>query len=344
MVVDRPLIFFSMKFVLLISLVEFACSTRAKYESPHFRMAVVPEEPNARPTHTSDHPLGTTFEDYFSVTQYDAMLKSNDTRIKTHAARIPNVVHRIMLRDPEFPTEDKDLLSDFFTKTKDEFIHLLWRKEDAERLLTDHFPTYKPVYDAYPKGIQRADFIRYAILHHYGGIYSDTDVELKGNLKVMIEDTVKIIGSGGIDFLGDHERTLSPSERESSAHFPIRQHLPGDDKREHAWRVSNYFLMSTATSNGAKAVLDLCLERAKLPLDMSSDYDILFTTGPDVVSTVVNKNYDMAVVEPATEEMSHYVKHICRGHWRVEEDAQALSERATTKQWLWPSLLLSFGL
>jgi len=43
-------------------------------------------------------------------------------------------------------------------------------------LLTDgRYLWFLETFDAYPYPIQRADAIRYFVLHHYGGIYIDLD-------------------------------------------------------------------------------------------------------------------------------------------------------------------------
>ena len=55
--------------------------------------------------------------------------------------------------------------------------HLLWTDEDNRRLIQECYPWFLSTYDAYPYDIQRADAIRYFILHRYGGIYADLDYQ-----------------------------------------------------------------------------------------------------------------------------------------------------------------------
>lgn len=42
-------------------------------------------------------------------------------------------------------------------------------------LMTIRYPWFLETYDGYPYPIQRADAIRYFVLHHFGGIYIDLD-------------------------------------------------------------------------------------------------------------------------------------------------------------------------
>lgn len=53
---------------------------------------------------------------------------------------------------------------------------MLWTDADSRKFLVEHYPWFVPIFDAYPYPIQRADAIRYFILHHFGGIYMDLDV------------------------------------------------------------------------------------------------------------------------------------------------------------------------
>jgi hypothetical protein len=55
--------------------------------------------------------------------------------------------------------------------------HRLWTDADNRRLVASEYPAFLPVYDSYPLAIQRADVARYCLLHRFGGIYVDMDVE-----------------------------------------------------------------------------------------------------------------------------------------------------------------------
>ena len=65
-----------------------------------------------------------------------------------------------------------------FQKWKDlhpGFTVKLWNKEDVLKLIADEDPSFLPVYENYPYGIQRSDACRPFILRKYGGIYADLD-------------------------------------------------------------------------------------------------------------------------------------------------------------------------
>lgn len=53
----------------------------------------------------------------------------------------------------------------------------LWTDASMRDFVAEAYPDFLPVYDGYPKMIQRADAFRYLVLGRLGGIYSDLDVE-----------------------------------------------------------------------------------------------------------------------------------------------------------------------
>lgn len=53
---------------------------------------------------------------------------------------------------------------------------MLWTDAKSREFIAKEYPWFLDTYDDYKYPIQRADAIRYFILHHYGGIYLDLDV------------------------------------------------------------------------------------------------------------------------------------------------------------------------
>ena len=51
----------------------------------------------------------------------------------------------------------------------------LWTDKKAREFIADEYPWFLETFDGYPYPIQRADAIRYFVLHHFGGIYIDLD-------------------------------------------------------------------------------------------------------------------------------------------------------------------------
>ena len=57
-----------------------------------------------------------------------------------------------------------------------DYEYKLWTDASADSFVQQHYPLLAHTYMTYPYVIQRADAIRYAVLHHYGGIYIDLDI------------------------------------------------------------------------------------------------------------------------------------------------------------------------
>ena len=53
----------------------------------------------------------------------------------------------------------------------------LWNEEDCNNLIQSDFHTFQDLWDDFFYPIQKVDFIKYCILHKYGGIYLDCDVK-----------------------------------------------------------------------------------------------------------------------------------------------------------------------
>ena len=53
---------------------------------------------------------------------------------------------------------------------------MLWTDAGSREFIAEHYPWFLDNFDDYRYSIQRADAIRYFVLHHYGGVYLDLDV------------------------------------------------------------------------------------------------------------------------------------------------------------------------
>lgn len=58
-----------------------------------------------------------------------------------------------------------------------EFIYILWTDDTIDRFVREQYPWFYQTFRTYKLPISKTDAVRYLLLHHYGGIYSDLDVE-----------------------------------------------------------------------------------------------------------------------------------------------------------------------
>ncbi|POY71160.1 hypothetical protein BMF94_5470 [Rhodotorula taiwanensis] len=82
----------------------------------------------------------------------------------------------------------------------------LWSDADSRAFIAEHYPWFLPTFDGYTYPIQRADVIRYFVLHHFGGIYMDLDIGCRRNLdpllyfRVILPQTIPVGVSNDLMF------------------------------------------------------------------------------------------------------------------------------------------------
>jgi len=57
-----------------------------------------------------------------------------------------------------------------------DYEYILWTDASSREFISEMYPWFLDTFDGYTYPIQRADAIRYFVLHHYGGIYLDLDI------------------------------------------------------------------------------------------------------------------------------------------------------------------------
>lgn len=88
--------------------------------------------------------------------------------------KIPRIIHQTW-KDEHLPPRWQAIRDECAAMHPD-YEYMLWTDADSRKFIADHYHWFLPVFDAYPYPIQRADAIRYFVLHHYGGIYMDLDI------------------------------------------------------------------------------------------------------------------------------------------------------------------------
>eukprot|EP00039_Didymoeca_costata_P020503 m.341483 g.341483 ORF g.341483 m.341483 type:complete len:322 (-) comp20145_c0_seq1:34-999(-) len=120
--------------------------------------------------------------------QYDPCEKSS-LPCRLH---IPKIIHQTY-KTAELPAAWKDSPA-LWKKFHPGWEYKLWTDVDNRKLIEDDYPWFLRQYDAYPHPIQRADAVRYFILHKYGGVYVDMDVQPIRNIEPMLLGIENMIG------------------------------------------------------------------------------------------------------------------------------------------------------
>ncbi|BGO92758.1 hypothetical protein NBRC10512_007877 [Rhodotorula toruloides] len=118
--------------------------------------------------------------------------------------RIPKIIHA---------TWKTDILPERWEKVRQGCIDLhpdyefrLWSDAASRAFIAEHYPWFLSTFDGYTYPIQRADVIRYFVLHKFGGIYMDLDIGCRRNLdplryfRVILPQTIPVGVSNDLMF------------------------------------------------------------------------------------------------------------------------------------------------
>lgn len=179
----------------------------------------------------------------------------------------------------------------------------------------------KKLYQCYPHDILRADLARYAALYHHGGLYADWSI-------VPLRPLEDLLGErdGGTAVLFT-EGVTSRAFAAGTAKQPIRQRAWARGLLSHAAesriRVCNRILYAPERHGFIAAVLRAVVARsAVMEVPMRDPYDVIFLTGPDVVTSVYDESGGGGVVLRSEEhsEASFHIDARARSAWRGRMD------------------------
>lgn len=128
----------------------------------------------------------------------------------------------------------------------------LWTDEDNLRLIEAEYPELKAVYTGLPRGIMRADMIRYVYMHRFGGLYLDLDYEFLKPFDLL------------------DKRLVLPRESDDEAPLFLGNCIFASEAGHPYWR----------------AVLDSLRTKPPLNLGDYPEQDILNGTGPGFLTRV----------------------------------------------------------
>lgn len=97
---------------------------------------------------------------------------------------IPRIIHQTW-REVSIPTEWTACVQGW-KQLHPEWEHKMWTDEDNRSLIKNEYPWFLATYDSYPHNIQKASAAKYFILHKYGGVYADIDMQCLVTLNSLL--------------------------------------------------------------------------------------------------------------------------------------------------------------
>ena len=102
-------------------------------------------------------------------------------------ARIPHIIHQICNREDVFDIFQDPMTS--FVENNPTWQYRFWTYESGRKFLTKYYPHLVDIYDDFGgNDVRKSDLLRFAIIHHYGGVYADLDVK---NWRSLDKATIK---------------------------------------------------------------------------------------------------------------------------------------------------------
>ena len=145
-----------------------------------------------------------------------------------------------------------------------------------------------------------ADISRYYLMWKRGGFYLDVDVRVNRDLKPLVQRCVK-----------RGKRIMLFTEHDNSMVLGVGE--------KHRHRIYNCMFWSEPNEMFWKQCYDLAVERCS-SLTRWSDSDILWASGPDVITTVYHSTPGNHIHVLNNSESKKYLTHLEKGSWRKKRD------------------------
>jgi hypothetical protein len=126
-----------------------------------------------------------------------------------------------------------------------------WTDNSSRAFIAREYGWFLPTYDAYPSYIQRSDAARYFIVHHYGGVYADLDIECSRPFAPV---------------LGDHRAVFSYKQGTNMSRGLVNA-LFASEARHPLWHT----------------VFKLLQRRSDLGASAATHVDVVRSTGPGLL-------------------------------------------------------------
>jgi len=192
--------------------------------------------------------------------------------------------------------------------------YIYFDDNEVRNFVITEFPEYRTVFEGFPYPIQRVDFFRYLAVYRYGGFYFDLDVLLAESLTRLLDD-----------------ECVFPFEELTLSRFLRERH--GMD-----WEIGNYAFGATPGNPFLEAVIENCVKAqcdpnwvkpmmAGIPRVFGSEFHVLNTTGPGLLSRTYAEDADLAksvtvlfpenVCDTTTwHQFGRFGVHLMNGSWR----------------------------
>jgi hypothetical protein len=151
---------------------------------------------------------------------------------------IPRTIHQIWIGG-EVPPRWAGLARSW-TRHHPDWEYRLWTDAVSRLFVEDRYPGLLTLYDAYRYPVQRADALRYMLLHHFGGVYADMDLECLRSIEPLIAGQRAILARAP-----PGEQTLNNAFMAAEPGHPLLDEILDTLVRERRLAVTHHDVLPT---------------------------------------------------------------------------------------------------
>ena len=184
-------------------------------------------------------------------------------KIKDTASMMPRIIHQSW--KVRHCTYEQSRVVASWLRYHPDWIHVLWTDDELDTLVMTFRKDLAQVYFDFPKDIYRLDMSRYILMHEFGGIYADLDVEAVKSLEPLRFTTNAFVGTESDAhslFLYGKNRTICNA-------------IIGSRPKHPFW---NYFIAQISAMNYEKSL----------------NTDPVYVTGPQALGDALDSYYETA--------------------------------------------------
>lgn len=127
-------------------------------------------------------------------------LEKVDVKLWEGTNKIQHILHRVFIPSwAEWEKQTQGISQTEYASFRKEWIsscqyhhsswrHMFWDEERGLALLNDKYPWFVPIYESYDSYVKKSDALRVFVLHAYGGVYLDSDIECLRGGEDMLRD------------------------------------------------------------------------------------------------------------------------------------------------------------
>lgn len=174
--------------------------------------------------------------------------------------KVPKIIHKIWFNfkntvQGETPPEQHLFSEIECRRINKDYNIMFWNEQKANDFIKAQYPFFYSYFMRYPKKIQKVDALRYFLLHHYGGVYMDSDIRCLKRLR----------------------------------NFDNKVYLVQDSNSLNPIKFNNFFMASPAGHPFWEVVFQKLIENFDKRWYHNDFFFVLYSTGPGMLTQAYNR-------------------------------------------------------